>query len=266
MDSFKHAIQRQLAANIIKDKCAQNSNILFRDAWCTQERVIRFTTPFFRELFHTEEKETREWNTGDLVMFEAHNNTNSFTINCVYSPKGATNEQIKTGNKLIIFLKAKKEGNQYILNNWDISTNNGDINSLFQSFDSFLDETIPVFEEQIKGGMSHPDEDELKEGSVEYTAHRSYERNAKARAACIAAHGTVCAVCGMDFSKVYGPDFAGKIEVHHIVPISQIGKEYTVDPVNDLIPVCPNCHTALHSKKGGVYTIEELKKMRDQQL
>ena len=31
----------------------------------------------------------------------------------------------------------------------------------------------------------------------------------------------------------------------------------------DLIPVCPNCHTALHSKKGGVYTIEELKKMKD---
>lgn len=41
----------------------------------------------------------------------------------------------------------------------------------------------------------------------------------------------------------------GIIEVHHIVPISQIGKEYEVDPINDLVPLCPNCHTALHSKK-----------------
>ena len=64
---------------------------------------------------------------------------------------------------------------------------------------------------------------------------------------------------GMDFGKVYGPAFADKIEVHHLVPISEIGKEYVVDPVKDLVPVCPNCHMALHSKKGGVYTIEELK-------
>ena len=51
----------------------------------------------------------------------------------------------------------------------------------------------------------------------------------------------------------------GIIEVHHIVPISQIGKEYEVDPINDLVPLCPNCHTALPSKKkDGIYTIEEL--------
>ena len=66
----------------------------------------------------------------------------------------------------------------------------------------------------------------------------------------------------MDSGKTYGPEFKGKIEVHHIVPISEIGEDYVVDPVNDLVPVCPNCHTALHSKKGGVYSVQELKQLR----
>jgi len=78
----------------------------------------------------------------------------------------------------------------------------------------------------------------------------------------LAANGTACAVCGIDFAKEYGPEFAGKIEVHHIVPISEIGETYVIDPVKDLVPVCPNCHTALHSKKDGVYSIEELKAKR----
>lgn len=54
----------------------------------------------------------------------------------------------------------------------------------------------------------------------------------------------------MSFEKTYGPEFKNIIEVHHIVPLNQIGEAYVVDPINDLIPVCPNCHTALHSKHG----------------
>ena len=56
-------------------------------------------------------------------------------------------------------------------------------------------------------------------------------------------------------------EFSGKIEVHHIKPISEIGEECVVDPVRDLVPVCPNCHMMLHSKKDGVFTVEELKKL-----
>ena len=48
----------------------------------------------------------------------------------------------------------------------------------------------------------------------------------------------------------------------HIVPLSEIGEEYVVDPIRDLVPVCPNCHMALHSKKDGVYTVEELRAIR----
>ncbi len=86
-----------------------------------------------------------------------------------------------------------------------------------------------------------------------------YERSRSARRACLQANGTTCAICGFDFAEAYGPEFAGIIQVHHIVPLSEINREYQVDPVHDLIPVCPNCHVALHSKPGGTYTPDELK-------
>ena len=46
MDKFKLQIQQKLIANILVDECAQSEYLLFRDAWCVQERVIRFTTLF----------------------------------------------------------------------------------------------------------------------------------------------------------------------------------------------------------------------------
>ena len=40
--------------------------------------------------------------------------------------------------------------------------------------------------------------------------------------------------------------------------VAEIGQEYEIDPVRDLRPVCPNCHSMLHRKEK-VLTIEELK-------
>nr|WP_302504622.1 HNH endonuclease [Geoalkalibacter halelectricus] len=48
--------------------------------------------------------------------------------------------------------------------------------------------------------------------------------------------------------------------MHHIVPLSEIRKGYLVDPINDLRPVCPNCHSMLHRQRPP-YTIEQLKGM-----
>ena len=56
-------------------------------------------------------------------------------------------------------------------------------------------------------------------------------------------------------------EFSGKIEVHHRKPLYEIKEDYVVDPVKDLVPVCPNCHMVIHSKKDGVYTVEEVKSM-----
>ena len=101
--------------------------------------------------------------------------------------------------------------------------------------------------------------DALLEGAKDTVATDRYERNRAARQACLEAHGTACTICGFEFANTYGPAFAGIIQVHHVVPLHQLGEEHTVDPVNDLIPVCPNCHVALHSKPDGTYTPDELR-------
>ncbi|WP_187367778.1 MULTISPECIES: HNH endonuclease [Enorma] len=111
----------------------------------------------------------------------------------------------------------------------------------------------------LSGNFQSVVQHELREGSsCEVTLDR-YERSEVARKACIAAHGATCAICGFDFSHTYGAAFAGIIQVHHIVPLHVIGEEHEVDPVRDLIPVCPNCHVALHSKPGGTYLPDELR-------
>lgn len=98
------------------------------------------------------------------------------------------------------------------------------------------------------------------EGAMTRVLVNRYERDQNARNICLEAHGYNCSVCGMNFEQVYGPIGKDFIHVHHIKPIAQIGKEYEIDPVNDLVPVCPNCHAMLHKGKDGkVLTIEELK-------
>lgn len=86
-----------------------------------------------------------------------------------------------------------------------------------------------------------------------------YERNPKARADCIKHWGTICKVCCIDLSKQYGDMANGFIHVHHLVPLSTIGESYIVDPIKDLLPVCPNCHAMLHLSG---LPPDELKKIR----
>ena len=110
----------------------------------------------------------------------------------------------------------------------------------------------------------YPDEvneKELTEGNASQVFVNRYERNAEARKKCIALKGCKCAVCGMDFEKVYGVIGQGFIHVHHIVPLSTIGKDYRINYETDLVPVCPNCHAMLH-QKNPPYTIKELKQKR----
>lgn len=112
------------------------------------------------------------------------------------------------------------------------------------------------------------DESELsvKEGAKRQITVNAYERNPKARAACIKYYKKknggklVCEICGFDFGTVYGKKFAEKIHIHHIIEISAIGKEYEVDVTKELIPICPNCHLVAHSRKPA-YTPSEIKKM-----
>jgi 5-methylcytosine-specific restriction protein A len=98
----------------------------------------------------------------------------------------------------------------------------------------------------------------FKEGSAKQIMVNSYERSAEARSRCVRHYGTDCSVCGFNFEKTYGHTGGDYIHVHHLKPLSEIEDDYLLNPIEDLRPVCPNCHSMLHRKKPP-YTIEELK-------
>lgn len=100
----------------------------------------------------------------------------------------------------------------------------------------------------------------LMEGAVRRTSVNAYERNPIARLRCIERYGTQCAVCGLSFETRYGEMGRDFIHVHHLRSVAEIGREYQVDPINDLRPVCPNCHAMLH-RRSPPFTIEELRSM-----
>lgn len=107
--------------------------------------------------------------------------------------------------------------------------------------------------------VDYPEDDEkLYEGALVTVKANKYERNQKARRECVEKKGYQCLVCGRDFVATYGEIGRNFIHVHHLTPISTIGKEYQLNVDTDLAPVCPNCHYMLH-RKDPPYTIEELK-------
>ena len=101
---------------------------------------------------------------------------------------------------------------------------------------------------------------DLIEGSVTRIESNHYERNRKARAKCIQHYKPVCVCCGVDFGKLYGPLAEGFIHVHHLKPVSEIAEAYSVDPINDLRPICPNCHSVIHLREIA-YSIDEVRAM-----
>jgi hypothetical protein len=84
------------------------------------------------------------------------------------------------------------------------------------------------------------------EGCPQTRSVIDYARNPQARAACIGYHGLACAVCDMRFGETYGEEYASFIHVHHHRALASRGGSYVVNPVEDLIPVCPNCHAVIH--------------------
>ncbi|GMQ64598.1 HNH endonuclease [Vallitalea maricola] len=106
------------------------------------------------------------------------------------------------------------------------------------------------------------DEEELHykliEGARKQIIVNAYERNKVARDKCIEYYGLSCSACGIVLENVYGEIARDFIHVHHIKPLHEIDSVYTVDPINDLRPVCPNCHAVIHRYKNAI-GVSELK-------
>jgi len=100
----------------------------------------------------------------------------------------------------------------------------------------------------------------LFEGKSKQVLQNKYERNPFARKKCIEHYGYNCSVCGINFESKYGEIGKNFIHIHHITPISEIKSLTEVNPIEDLRPVCPNCHAMIH-RNNPILTIIELRDM-----
>ena len=110
-------------------------------------------------------------------------------------------------------------------------------------------DTVPVdHEEQAQAEESFASDNTFTEGARRTIITTAPERDPAARDACIAHYRRedgvlTCQVCG--WTK---PNGVRKtiIEVHHRTPVSDYAGETEIDPITDLIPLCPTCHRIVH--------------------
>jgi len=122
---------------------------------------------------------------------------------------------------------------------------------------------LPLFTENSENEFesldefsSHPE----MEGALSRIETNKYERSRLNRSLCLAHHGFLCAACGLLMETKYGPLGKEVINVHHIVPVSQMNGLKLIDPAIDLVPLCPNCHVIVH-RQNPPLSISELKEI-----
>jgi len=87
-----------------------------------------------------------------------------------------------------------------------------------------------------------------------------FNQNPKLRELCLKKYGANCYICKKNLKTIYGESIKYIIDIHHENESSVFKNECEVN-IEDLKPVCPNCHTIIHMKKDPCYTIDEVKEM-----
>ncbi len=106
-------------------------------------------------------------------------------------------------------------------------------------------------------------EREYFEGATRRVTINAYERDRAARQACLDHFTPVCIVCGVSLASIYGSVADGFIHVHHLKSVAAAKGKYKLNPIEDLRPVCPNCHAIIHLRKPP-YSIEEVRAFLNQ--
>ena len=93
-----------------------------------------------------------------------------------------------------------------------------------------------------------------------YVRERSHHLVKAKKRDYLASHAQLrCEVCGFAFSDRYPKALAeGFIEVHHIVPISEVD-EVRRTKLSDLMLVCSNCHSMIHRTNDAKSNLELLR-------
>jgi hypothetical protein len=113
-----------------------------------------------------------------------------------------------------------------------------------------------------------PNATAFKEGKEQFRLHLAKERNRylvnAAKELWLSANPKLqCEVCGFSFAESYGELGGGFIEAHHKNPIETLAPD-TIVRIDDLAPVCSNCHSMLHRRRPWL-TVEQLKELMHQQ-
>ena len=101
---------------------------------------------------------------------------------------------------------------------------------------------------------------EIWEGARTSIQVNRFERSRKAREQCLMHYGYACFACETVLEDVYGILAKEFIHVHHVVPLAEINSRYKISPVDDLRPLCPNCHAIVHRQKDPL-SVDELKEV-----
>lgn len=154
----------------------------------------------------------------------------------------------------IEFLKTRKEAIDYLFGD------NFNYEDVIDAFDNIYtsDRKEPVL----------PLEEVFSEGRIITKNVKARERSSRLRMIAIEhfTHNNIisCDCCGFNFPSFYGPNY-GKdcIEIHHIKPIFQyegdILEQTAEKAIQNLLPVCPNCHRVIHKNHIGSGDIIEFK-------
>ena len=102
------------------------------------------------------------------------------------------------------------------------------------------------------------------EGKQKKIYTTKYERSYKNREKAIKIHGTRCMVCDFDFEEAYGELGKDFIEVHHTKPLYSLEDEVEINPEEDLVCLCSNCHRMIHRRRDKILSVEELKEIMEE--
>lgn len=120
-----------------------------------------------------------------------------------------------------------------------------------------------VVSENSSVPTEHQTKDYYFEGAMRHVSTNVDERNRTARDECVKTHGSTCVICGFNFQASYGAGAAGvypcasrNTTIHNRSSV----QAYKVNPVKDLVPLCPNCHSVVHLVNPP-HSIEQVKNM-----
>lgn len=275
---------KQLLIDWCENRMNHSKDVNFNIKHCRGNTHIKFTTDIIDNMLPPTNDNKGEWKNGHYIFYEINNRRNKVFIYCVIGVKDMDEEYRRIFN---LFLDVKNISNKnqktYCIKTFKVCDYQDDEdittikNKVEMGLNDIIANQIPIFQKEFedlwreiirdnfpnllgngvdsKGIFSS---ERYTEGALTQIIVNKYERNIKARQKCLEVYGYTCRICNENLEDKYGELGKEFIHVHHIIPLNEIKEEYDLDPLTDLIPICPNCHAIIH-RKNPAYTPDEIK-------